>query len=42
MPLLSSLAEALVAMNPHDTRLIPLLERRQQAIRLLLEDRAGV
>ena len=41
IPLLSLLAEALVAINPHDTRLLRLLERRQQAIRLLLEDRAG-
>ncbi len=41
MPLLSLLAEALAATNPNDTQLIHLLERRQQAIRLLLEDRAG-
>lgn len=41
LPLLSMLVEALDAMNPNDTRLIRLLERRHQAIRLLLEDRAG-
>lgn len=41
IPLLSLLSEALVAMNPSDTRLIRMLVRRQQAIRLLLEDRTG-
>lgn len=41
MPLLSMLAEVLAAMNPNDTRLIRLIERRQQAIRLLLDERCG-
>ena len=41
MPLLSMLTNVLIAISPNDTRLKRLLERRQQAIRLFLEDRAG-
>ncbi len=41
MPLLSMLANALTAMNPNDTRFNRLLERRRQAIRLMLDERSG-